>query len=50
MERDVSMPMLIGGFATLVGIGGLAGILIGGQKFVEDIPYLGGGIIRGSQG
>ena len=47
-KRDVSMPMLIGGFATLVGIGGLAGILIGGQKFVEDIPwYLGGGIIRG---
>lgn len=47
-KKDVSLPLLIGGFATLVGIGGLAGILIGGQKFVEDIPwYLGGGIIRG---
>lgn len=45
---DASMPMLLGGFATLVGIGGLVGILIGGQKFVQDIPwYLGGGIIRG---
>jgi len=49
-KRDVSMPMLLGGFATLVGIGGLFGIAFGGLKFVEDIPwYLGGGIIRGVQ-
>jgi hypothetical protein len=38
----------VGVVATAIGIGGVASILIGGQKFVQDIPwYLGGEIIRG---
>jgi len=38
----------VGVVATVIGLGGIVGILIGGQKFVQDIPwYLGGEIIRG---
>ena len=38
----------VGFVATVIGFGGLVVIVIGGQKFIQDIPwYLGGEIIRG---
>ena len=50
VKRDVNLPMWLGGFATIAGIVGITGIVLGfvWPDGVADIPwFLGGGIIRG---
>jgi hypothetical protein len=49
-KRDINLPMLLGGFATIAGIYGITGIVLGfvWPAGVADLPwFLGGGIIRG---